>query len=202
MSIWEMSGAELSREIDQPAPVTVLRGGHNGGVAGIVAQIAQLPPKERDALLAAFQAALKPEPKRLGSNTFKDSDQFFAAFNVARDAARTLHGEHWYLNPSASLKARVPPAWVALKGEMGTWRSPRDVNCPRAEFWPGGVLPSGPDYAEHGPLAPEGDIRTVHERSDAKRAKSMHAQFPTMAEHVYGFALEPTPEEIDVREAA
>lgn len=191
MSIWNMSGPELSRELSQPAPVTVLRGGHNGGVSGILSQIAALPPAERDSLLRAFQAALKPEVKRIGGGqSYRTAEAFFADFNAAREACRKVHGESWYLSPRASLKARVPGVWTALKGEQGIWRSPRDVNCPRAEFWPGGVLPTGPEYAERGPLAPK-----VNRRVD-----SMRANFPTMAKHV--FALEPTPENIEAAEAA
>ncbi len=162
MSIWAMSGAELAKEIGQPAPVTVLRGGHAGsGLAGVLTSIAALPAVDRDALLRAFQAALRPEVKRLGGSSYRNAEEFFPPFNAAREACRALHGENWYLDPAVSLKARVPAAWVALKGEMGTWRSPRDVNCPRAEFWPGGVLPNGPDYAEHGPVAQSGPLRHV-----------------------------------------
>lgn len=184
MSIWTMTGAELSREIGQPAPITVLRGGHNDSVAGIVAQIAMLPAGEREALLASMAAALKPEPKRLsGGQSYRTSDEFFSAFNAARAACRAVHGSEWYLSPAASLKARVPAAWVTLKGEMGTYRSPRDVNFPRAEFWPGGVLPNGPEYAEHGPCCPIGGAWAEHAARPTRKALA--------------FALEPTPECID-----
>lgn len=189
MNIWSMSGAELSREIDQPAPVTVLRGGHAApDLAGVLAQIAALPGKDQEALLRAFQAALKPEPKRLGSgNTFKDADSFFVAFNVARDAARTAAGAAWYLDPAVCLKARVPAAWVALRGEQGIWRSPRDINVPRGEYWPAGVLPTGAEYAEHGPVCAVGGAWEA--RAKPKRK-------------AIAFDLEPTPEDIDIREAA
>lgn len=182
MSIWDMDGAALSREIDQPAPVTVLRGGHNAGMAGIVASIAALPATEREELLRAIVAAMKPEPKRIGGSSFRTAEEFFPMFNAAREACQAAHGVDWYLEPSASLKARVPAAWVALRGEMGTWRSPRDVNFPRAEFWPGGVLPVGPEYAEHGPVA-RGEIRPASVRA-------------------IRFEMEHTPENIDNMEMA
>src|SRR6202048_1429875 len=188
MSLWDMSGSDLAREIGQPAPVTVLRGGHNGGVAGIIAQIAQLPPKERDALMAAFQVALKPEPKRLGGgNTFKGFDDFMPAYTAARLAAREAFGERWYLFPEATCYARLPVAWANCHIFGGVKRSPRDVHMPKARFWPGGVLPTGPDYAEYGPVCPVGGAWA--ERARPKRK-------------AIAFDLEPTPENIDMAEAA
>jgi hypothetical protein len=119
------------------------------------------------------------------------------AFNAAREAARAAGGPRWFLDPAISLKARVPASWLAIRGEMAVYRSPRDLNFPVAEYWPGGVLPTGPDYAPHGKIASEGDIRTIRERQEARRAETMRDWFPTMADHVYGFTLEPTPENID-----
>lgn len=176
MNIWTMSGAELSREISQPAPITVLRG--NGGLAD---QIMALSPGDRAALLRM----LKPEVKRIGGgSSFKDAYSFFVAFNAAREACRAVHGAAWYLDVSACLKARVPAAWVALRGEQGIWRSPRDVNFPRGEFWPGGVLPVGPEYAEHGPVAKVGGAQVKRRRAVA-------------------FVLEAPPDgEMETREAA
>lgn len=161
-NIWEMSGDELSREISQPAPISVLRG--SGGLAD---QILALSASDRAALLRL----LKPETKRIGGLSFRDAESFFVAFNAARAACRAVHGNKWYLSPAASLKARVPGAWTALKGEMGTWRSPRDVNCPKGEFWPGGVLPTGPDYAEHPPVARD-EIRPT------KRSRGFELEAP------------------------
>ena len=188
-NIWSMSGAELAREISQPAPVSVLRGGHaSPTLAGVLSQIASLPSSDRDELLKAFQAALKPETKRIGGGqTYRNAEAFFADFNAAREACRQIHGESWYLSPTASLKARVPGAWVALRGEMKVWHSPRDVNMPRAEYWPSGALPTGPEYAEHGLVCPIGGAW-------AERAKPKHK--------AVAFNLEPTPEEIELDDAA
>ena len=148
VNLWGMSGAELAREISQPAPVAVLQPAR---LADVLSQIAALPSRDQDELLRAFRSALKPA-RLTGGATFRDASDFFPAFNAAREAAQAVAGREWYLDPGVSLKARVPAAWVALRGEMGTWRSPRDVNFPRAEYWPGGVLPTGPEYAEHGPI--------------------------------------------------
>lgn len=153
MSIWDMSGADLSREIGQPAPVTVLRGGHTPSLADVAALIAALSASDREELVKALAPAPRAVKRLTGGLTFKDADAFFLAFNAARAACREEYGEQWYLNPVASLMARVPAAWVALRGEQGIWRSPRDVNFPAARFWPGGMLPIGPDYAEHGPVS-------------------------------------------------
>jgi hypothetical protein len=178
VSIWDMSGADLAREIGQPAPVAVFQVPR---VADIAAVFAGLSVADRAALLRL----LKPETKRIGGGaTFRGSEDFFPAFNAAREACRAAHGPEWYLNPSVALKARVPGAWVALRGEMGTYRSPRDVNFPRAEYWPGGALPAGPEYAEHGPI----------DRGDGhawkmERAKRRGKPVPILA-------LEHTPEEI------
>ena len=203
MSIWSLTGAELSREINQPAPVTVLRGGHNGGVAGILSQIAALPPAERDSLLRAFQAALKPEPKRLGGgNSYKDAESFYKDFNIAREAARNVAGAQWYLDPAVSLKARVPSIWVALHGEQGIWRSPRDVNCPRAEFWPSGTLPVGPDYAEHENVCPIGSAWAEREEPSASGKRYLGVNRKGQPVYVPAFDLDYTPESIDAAEAA
>ena len=191
MSIWSMTGAELSREINQPAPVTVLRGGHDTAtLAGVLAQIAALPGKDQAELMRAFAAAMKPEPKRIGGgNTFKGADDFYPAFNAAREACRAVAGEAWYLDTSVCLKARVPAPWLAIKGEMATYRSPRDVNFPKAEFWPGGVLPTGPDYAEFGPVAKVGGAQDERDEAWSNRK-------------ALAFDLEPTPEDIELEEAA
>ena len=93
-------------------------------------------------------------------NTFKTAEEFFSAFNDARNRCRSEFGEKWYLNPCACLKARVPNSWISLKGQMGTWTSPRDVNFPVARFWSTNTLPIGPEYAEFGPLE-KNDIRVT-----------------------------------------
>ena len=165
-----MSGEELAREIEQPAPVAVFR---IPRVADIAATFAGLTVADRAALLRL----LKPETKRIGGATFRDAELFFPAFNAARKACRAARGPGWYLDPSASLKARVPASWVALRGQMATWRSPRDVNFPRAEYWPGGVLPVGPEYAEHGPVATGDAYEWKQERHDKRRREVLKLDY-------------------------
>lgn len=179
MSIFAMTGAELASEIGRPAPVAVIEVPR---LASVLEQIAALGEADQAALLAAFKVATKPAARISGGKSYRDAESFFVDFNAAREACAARWGREWYLNPKASLKARVPGVWVALKGEMGTWRSPRDVNCPRAEYWPGGVLPIGPEYAEHARLATNDVLAAAR----------------------WGKALElvPPPEVLELREAA
>jgi hypothetical protein len=88
-------------------------------------------------------ARYSPRPRR----AYRGFDDFMPALATARAAAITEHGEKWWANPNASLWARVPAAWVAWKGFSRSGSSPRDMHFPIGKFWPGGVLPIGPDYA-------------------------------------------------------
>jgi len=80
------------------------------------------------------------------AKSFTGYDDFVPAFNAARQAAIAELGPRWYLVPGASIRARVPTAWVACKVYGRTSTAPRDQRFPAAQFWADGALPAGPDY--------------------------------------------------------
>jgi hypothetical protein len=43
------------------------------------------------------------------------------------------------------------------------------MHLARAQFWPDGVLPIGPEYAEFGPIEPAGNVRLVEARKTGPR---------------------------------
>jgi hypothetical protein len=94
---------------------------------------------------AAGNAPAVYRPRR--STSYRGYDDFMPAFRAAREAAAAKHGPNWWMKPDASRWARVPPTWVAWKGYSRSGSSPRDMHFPVGEFWPGGVLPIGPEYA-------------------------------------------------------
>ena len=100
--------------------------------------------------LAAACAAPAPVPalrtRPLRRATFSGYRDFQRALQHARDAATRAYGDQWHLAPGACCRARVPGAWVrcVIAGRASV--SPRDLNLPAAEFWPGGALPVGPEY--------------------------------------------------------
>jgi hypothetical protein len=148
--------------------------GASAPLGAVLASITSLTPADQRNLARAFKAAevaRRPaKPKLLGQRrTFAGYDDFMPAFYAAREAVACRAGRQWYLNPDVAMKARVPAAWVACRVSRGTINGPRDVNFPRAEFWPEGVLPVGPEYAEFGPIAPVGDVRLM----DAQRAEAV-----------------------------
>jgi hypothetical protein len=126
------------------------------------------------------------------------------AYTRAREAAARAVGVRWYLDPAVTVKARVPVAWVACKLSRSTSTSPRDINVPRAEFWPDGLLPLGPEYAEHGPIDPAGNVHTIAERRASHRRAAMGAAFPRLAMAMRPqFELEHTPDgEMDTSKLA
>lgn len=93
--------------------------------------------------------------------SYKGHADFQAAHTLAKYAAAFELGLHWKLVPGASVRARLPAAWVTHKvgvmqsnsvngsGTKGrairTCRTPRDVRLPAACFWENG-LPIGPEY--------------------------------------------------------
>jgi hypothetical protein len=79
--------------------------------------------------------------------TYRGFDDFMPAFSLARERCMAVHGSRWWANPNANRWARVPAAWVRWKGRSISGASPRDVHFPLGEFWLGGVLPVGPEYA-------------------------------------------------------
>ena len=105
------------------------------------------PPRER---------AASPPPRQAlavyAGQRFRGFADFQPALQAARDRARRVHGETWYLVPGASIKARVPRPWMTCTIGNRVCASVRDANMPAAEFWPDGMLPVGPVYAQ--PLGP------------------------------------------------
>src|SRR5262245_11867802 len=90
---------------------------------------------------------LRGRLRRVGK-TYKAYADFVLAFNQARHACIRRHGDNWHLVPGASVWARIPAAWASVKVFGRVSHAPRDQRFPAAEFWPGGVLPIGPEYAD------------------------------------------------------
>jgi hypothetical protein len=80
------------------------------------------------------------------AKSFTGYDDFVPAFNAARHAAIAALGARWYLEPGASLYGRVPAAWASCKVYGRSSNAPRDQRFPAAQYWPGGMLPAGPEY--------------------------------------------------------
>ena len=141
MSIWTTTGADLGALLRAQAPQPV-------------ATVATRPTPEAVRQALAIIAADKAWTRK-ARNTFSGFDDFMPAFTAARARAAAEVGERWYLDPTRSVKAQVPAAWVRWVGKIASGRSPRDVNFPVARFWPGGVLPVGPVYADPVQVAAE-----------------------------------------------
>lgn len=91
--------------------------------------------------------------------SYKGHADFQAAHTLAKYAAAFELGLHWKLVPGASVRARLPAAWVRCpisaggSGINGSGRgrvlryskSARDIRLPAACFWEDG-LPVGPEY--------------------------------------------------------
>jgi len=173
-------------------------------LAAVLGQITSLSRYDQGQLARAFRAAevaARPaRPRLLGGRSYKGWDDFAPAFTAARQAAADAFGPRWYLNPDLSMHARLPAGWTSCRTFGRTSVSPRDVNFPRAQFWPGGILPTGPEYAEIGPLDPEGDIRTAAERQAKHRAEIL-AECPELA-GLSGDALTEAARERKVKQAA
>jgi hypothetical protein len=94
-------------------------------------------------------AAPPPPPRKIARPrlTFRNYDDFMPAFRAAREAAIAAAGVRWWMSPETSIWARVPPAWVYWRGLSRSGTSPRDLHFPMGQFWPGGHLPYGPEYA-------------------------------------------------------
>ena len=96
---------------------------------------------------ALAEKALAPVSTRRRLS-FKGYDDFMPAFAAAREAARAAFGPKWVFNPDACCGARVPKGWVSWRTSAASGSSPRDLtHFPLGHFWPGGVLPVGPEYA-------------------------------------------------------
>lgn len=91
-----------------------------------------------------IKLAAKP---RATARTFKGYDDFHAAFLAAQAAVCAELGERWKLIRGASVYARVPRAWVAVKTAYANLPGHRDMRLPAAKYWPAGELPAGPEYA-------------------------------------------------------
>lgn len=78
--------------------------------------------------------------------SFAGYDDFVAALTKARGRAGAALGR-WDLVPGASIWARIPVKWASCRVFGRTCKLPRDQKFPAAKYWPGGVLPVGPEYA-------------------------------------------------------
>jgi hypothetical protein len=95
---------------------------------------------------------LRKRAARKAGTSFRGYDDFVPAYNAARHAAIAALGERWWLVPGASTWARIPSAWAACKVYGRISHAPRDRRLPAAHYWPAGVMPSGPEYAEPAPM--------------------------------------------------
>ncbi len=205
-SLWAMTGADLSAALAHPAPAplaVVAYPGASTSLQPILATIANLSRRDQSALMRAFRSAEQSaKPKRLtGGNTYRGRDDFTPALDAARLAAIEAFGRQWYLNPGMSVKARVPAAWASCKVHGRTSTCHRDMNFPTAQFWPGGALPVGRDYAEPLAIDPTADIRIIGPAREFARKQSQAVWIAAMAAPPPpDFTLEHTPEEIDTPE--
>jgi hypothetical protein len=93
-----------------------------------------------------IKPAAKSAKPRATVRTFKGYDDFHAALVAAQTAVCASLGERWKLIRGASVYARVPRAWVAVKTAHANLPGHRDMRLPAARFWPAGELPNGPEY--------------------------------------------------------
>lgn len=121
-----------------------------------------LSARKVSAALAAAEGARKgaaSEPVKI-----RDYDSYVAARAEAVAACIADHGLSWKLAEGASVPCRLPAKWTACKVFGRVSRSPRDMRLPAAQYWPGGILPEGPEYfadypRETGPIwYPNGHI--------------------------------------------
>jgi hypothetical protein len=208
MSIFTMTGAELAAAVSVPAVAATHDNAYpkaSPALAHVLAGITNLSAADQAALAKAFRAAEPRKSRAIGvRKSYTCWDDFMPAYTRAREAAARAVGVRWYLDPAVTVKARVPVAWVACKLSRSTSTSPRDINVPRAEFWPDGLLPLGPEYAEHGPIDPAGNVHTIAERRASHRRAAMGAAFPRLAMAMRPqFELEQTPDgEMDTSKLA
>jgi hypothetical protein len=168
-------------------------------LATVLASITELTRADQRALAGAFKIAERAaQPLRITQRkTYSGFDDFMPAFNAARALAREAHGDRWHLNPDARMCARLPASWVSCSLISGkTVRSPRDVAFPVARFWPGEVLPNGPDYADLYAIDPSGDIRLAQAEREAAMARQM-AEFPELFMRRQRRGWEPEPEQTE-----
>jgi hypothetical protein len=174
--------------------------GASEALATVLVSITALSRADQRALAGAFKIAERAaKPLRITqSKSYSGFADFMPAFTAARMLAREAYGERWDLSPEARLCARLPASWVSCSLPCGkTVRSPRDVAFPRARFWPGEVLPNGPEYVELGALEPNDD---VHEWHMKRAAPDWYARLhPEYAERDHEpvkdeFEMEPSPD--------
>lgn len=102
--------------------------------------VALIPAPSTSSAVVAFK------PRR-PVNGFRNFTDFMPAFRAARARAIAAQGPRWWMSADHAIWARVPAAWVTWKGKASSGMSPRDLHFPMAQYWPGGALPFGPDYA-------------------------------------------------------
>lgn len=170
-----MTGAELAAACADVAPRYPAA---SPALAAVLTGITALAPADRAKLAAAFKAAEPAKQARLAGSAFRSWDDWHPVWRAACQAAAGEHGGQWHLHPE-TLNARIPAAWANIKLPIGTTKhGPRDIHIPAARFWPGGVLPCGPEYAERGPL--EESVVGTRERQARHRAETL-ARYPELA---------------------
>ena len=92
-----------------------------------------------------IKAAVKPKG-RWPARTFRSFDDYQPALIAAQKSVVAALGLRWKLIRGASVYARLPRAWVAVKTAHCSLPGRRDTRLPAAQFWPNGALPVGPEY--------------------------------------------------------
>lgn len=208
MSIWDLTGAELAMYC---APVAPRFPSASPALAAVLENITALSGADQAALAKAFRAAEPPKQRRLGGG-ITSWDQWDPMWRAAAQAAAGEHGPQWHLHPE-TLNGRISTAWANIKLPIGTTKhGPRDVHIPAARFWPGGVLPVGPEYAERGALDASGDlsrgpmpaqawreqqVAQLQQKQARERRSYAEAQAALRRHIAPVLVMEPTPECID-----
>jgi hypothetical protein len=178
-------------------------------LAAVLGTIVRLSASDQNNLARAFRAAQVARRPSTGLRlahlpSFRGYDDFAPALTAARTLAKVAAAEagddRWYLNQDLCVKARIPGGWANAKGRNGrVIHGPRDLNFPRAQFWPNAMLPTGLEYEERSPIDPSGDVRITAANRLAKRAAFV-AEYPEWAGPILGpdssapdFAMEHTP---------
>jgi hypothetical protein len=165
--------------------------GASPALGAVLASITALSATDQAKLARAFRKAAAP--LRLPGSAFRSWDEWWPVCRTARAAAAAELGERWHLDAS-TLNARIPAAWANIKLPIGgTKHGPRDIHCPAARFWPGGVLPSGVEYAERGAVDAAAGIPVT----DSERVVRLRRRQAPNGWGVPTFEMEPTPEDID-----
>jgi hypothetical protein len=151
---WNMTGAELRATLAAPVavPATIPYPNASPALGAVLASIVSLSAEDQARLIRAIGKARPAKPLRLAGSAFSSWEDWWPVCRAARARASADLGARWDLDAS-TLHARIPSAWANIKLAIGgTKHGPRDIHMPAAKYWPGGVLPYGPEYAARGPV--------------------------------------------------